>query len=76
MLAVGYGYYEACKLIGMYIAWSFLVGFPFAFPLTFLAVRADLASRSRWQVAAWTLLAFAAFFWSAQGLLMWKARSV
>jgi hypothetical protein len=72
-LLTGWGYYEMCKSVGMFIAWSFLIGFPCAFPLTLLAVRAALLQQPRWRVAAWTLLAFAAFFWSAQGLLLWKA---
>jgi hypothetical protein len=69
LLLVCYAYYQACKIVGTFIAWSFLVGFPFAFPFTFLAARAF----SRWAAALWTLLAFAAFFWSAQALLLWKA---
>jgi outer membrane protein assembly factor BamB len=70
-LLVGYAYYELCKNVGMFIAWSFLVGFPFALPLTFLAVW----QQRRLVVAAWTLLAFAAFFWSCQGLFWWKTPS-
>ncbi len=72
-LLVGWSYYQLCNLVGMFIAWSFLVGFPFAFPLTLLAVHAALKGQARWIVAAWTSLAFAAFFWSAQALLLWKA---
>ena len=68
-----YSYYEGCKTIGMFVAWSFLVGFPFAFPLTFLAVRAALKERRAWIIVVWTALAFTMFFWSAQALLLWKA---
>jgi hypothetical protein len=71
-LAIGYAYYEACKIVGMFVAWSFLVGFPFAFPFTVLAVRATLKD-ARVLAALWTLAAFTVFFWSAQVLLMWKA---
>jgi hypothetical protein len=70
---VGYGYFEACKFVGMFIAWSFLVGFPLALPFTWLAARATLNGQRTWIVAFWTLLAFSALFWSAQGLLLWKA---
>ena len=69
VLLVGYVYYELCKTVGMFIAWNFLVGFPFTFPLTLLVVRATV----RQLVVVWTLLPFAAFFWSCQGLLWWKA---
>ncbi len=72
-LVAVYAYYELCKAVGMFIAWSFLIGFPPAFPLTFLAVRADRNGQPLWIVAAWTLLAFGVFFWSAQALLLWKA---
>ena len=71
-LLVGYVYFELCKTVGMFVAWSFLVGFPFAFPFTFLAVRAAVRQKQRWIVAVWTLVAFAFFFWSCQGLLWWK----
>ena len=58
-LLVVYLYYEACKSVGMYIFWSFLIGFPPAFPFAFLAVRAQRNAQSRWITAAWTLLTFA-----------------
>ena len=50
LLLVCYAYFEACKMVGMFIAWSFLVGFPFAFPFTFLAaldVAAEAAALGR-----------------------------
>jgi hypothetical protein len=56
----------------MYIFWSFLIGFPPAFPLSLLAVRAYRNAQSRWPSAAWTLLAFTVFFWSCQGMFLWK----
>lgn len=71
-LVTAYGYFEACRSVGMFIGWCFLVGFPFAFPVTFLAVRATLTQRPRWHAAAWTLVAFTAYFWSSQALLLWK----
>jgi hypothetical protein len=74
-LAMAYAYYELCKAVGMFIGWSFLVGFPFAFPFTALAVRTSLKKRNFLIVGVWTVLAFAAFFWSAQGLLLWKSAS-
>ena len=68
-LLVVYLYYEACKTVGMYIFWSFLVGFPAALPFTYLAVQ---PRQSRWAAAFWTLLAFAVFFWSCQAMFLWK----
>jgi outer membrane protein assembly factor BamB len=71
-LLVGYVYFELCKTVGMFIGWSFLFGFLAASPFTFLAVRAERKQQQFWIVAVWTLVAFAAFFWSCQGLLLWK----
>jgi hypothetical protein len=67
-LLIAWVYFEACQTVGMFIGWSFLVGFPFAFPFTYLAVQAP----QRWKKAAWTLLAFTALFASAQVLLLWQ----
>jgi outer membrane protein assembly factor BamB len=72
LILIGYGYVELCRTVGMFIAWAFLIGFPVALPLTWLAVRAEMNSRP-WRMLTWTLLAFAAYFWSAHGLLLWKA---
>ena len=71
-LLVVYLYYEACKTVGMYIFWSFLIGFLPAFPLAFLAVRAQTNSQTHWLTAAWIFLAFGVFFWSCQGMFLWK----
>ena len=57
-------------VVGMFIVWSFLVGFPFAFPFTVLAA---YAGNRAGRATVWTCLAFTAFFWSAQGLLLWKS---
>lgn len=72
-LLVGYGYFELCKMMGMFVGWSFLFGFPAAFPLSLLAVRAETKQQSRGILAVWMLLAFSAYFWSCQGLLLWRA---
>jgi outer membrane protein assembly factor BamB len=71
-LLVGYGYFELCKTVGMFIAWGFLIGFLAAAPFTLLAVRAEAAQRRRWMSLAWMLVAFTAFFWSFQGLMLLK----
>jgi outer membrane protein assembly factor BamB len=71
-LLVGYGYFELCRIVGMFVAWAFLFGFPASFPLTWLAVRAEANRRPVW-AAVWALLAFAVFFWSGHALLWWKA---
>lgn len=72
LVLVSFGYFELCKSVGMFVAWSFLFGFPFAAPLTMLATRAEARSKAFWQSAAWTILGFATFFWSVQALLHWK----
>ncbi|MBI3409509.1 MAG: PQQ-binding-like beta-propeller repeat protein [Planctomycetes bacterium] len=71
LLLVAYAYFELCKFIGMFIAWTFLIGFLPASPFTFLAVRAA-DKQKRLFAIAWTLVAVTAFFWSAQALLLWK----
>jgi PQQ-like domain len=72
-LSVGYSFFVMCKAIGMFIGWSFLFGFVPGFPFALLAVRAELRQQRLVVLVAWTLLAFAAFFWSCQGLLLWKS---
>lgn len=72
LLLVCYGYFELCKTIGMFVAWYFLFGLLPAFPVTWLAVRAAVKQQRSWIIAAWMLLAFAVFFWSCQGLYLWK----
>ncbi len=72
LLVVGWGFFELCKAVGMFIAWSFLFGLLPAFPLTYLAVAAQRKQRPG-RCAVWTVLAFGAYFWSCQGLLLWKA---
>jgi outer membrane protein assembly factor BamB len=72
-LLVAYAFFELCKSVGMFVGWSFLIGFLPAFPFALLAVRARMAPSRRWITAGWTTLAFTAFFWSCQGLLLWKS---
>jgi outer membrane protein assembly factor BamB len=71
-LLVVYLYYEACRAVGMYIFWCFLIGFPPALPLAYLAVRAQVNRQSKWAAAFWIALAFTAFFWSCQAMFLWK----
>ena len=72
-LLVDFGYFELCQAIGMSIGWSFLFGFPLAFPWTWLAVRATQKQQPLLLAACLTFVAFAAFFWSSQVLFLWKA---
>ncbi len=70
---VGWGYFELCRSVGMFVGWTFLFGFPAAFPFTWLAVRAENKPQRLVVVAAWTLLALAAYFTGCQALLLWKS---
>src|SRR5262249_49978836 len=72
LLLVGYGYLGLCRTIGLFIAWSFLFGFLFAFPLPWLAARAEVRRKPCWQRAVWSVAGFGVFFWSGQALLVWK----
>ncbi len=72
-LLLCYGYFELCKTVGMFVCWAFLFGLPCAFPLTCLAVRSKINQQGVWVQAVWSLLAFALFFWSGEGLLLWKS---
>ncbi len=69
---VGWTYFELCKSVGMFVGWSFLFGFPAAFPFTWLAVRAENKSQRAF-AAAWALLAFTAYFAGCQALLLWNS---
>jgi hypothetical protein len=73
LILVSVGYYELCKTVGMFIAWSFLFGFLPCFPLTYLAALADIKKQKTWLVASSALVAFAVFFWSCPVFLMWKS---
>lgn len=73
LVLVCWGYFELCRTVGMFVAWSFLFGLPFGFPFTYLAVRAQQKGLSVALSVLLMLLAFAVFFWNCQGLLLWKA---
>jgi hypothetical protein len=64
-----YGYFELCRAAGMYISWVALLGLVPALPLSLLAVRAVVKGERTLLIAAWTVLAFAVFFWSSQLLV-------
>jgi hypothetical protein len=72
-LAVCYGYFELCKSAGMFVTWSFLIGFLPAFP-AWLSARAEMKGQRLPVRAAWLLLAFSVFFWSFAGVMLWKGR--
>ena len=72
LVVSAWGYFELCKSIGMFIGWNFLIGFPLASPLTFLAAHWQAKQESSLLGAAWTLLAFTAFFGSGQVAWWWK----
>jgi hypothetical protein len=71
-VAVCYGYFELCKAGGMFVTWSFLIGFLPAFPFAFLSARAEMNGRRLPVRAAWMILAFGIFFWSFAGVMWWK----
>ena len=73
LLLLCFFYFEACKIIGMFVGWAFLVGLPGAFPFSYLAGRSTILRRRVWIQAVWSLLAFAVFFWSCEALLEWKS---
>jgi hypothetical protein len=73
LVLVSYGYFELCKLVGMFVAWCFLISYLSSFPLTYLAARAALKKQRFWRSVSWTLLAFTTFFWSCYGYLWWKS---
>ena len=73
LLLLCFVYFESCKIIGMFVGWAFLFGLPIAFPFTYLAGRSTTMQRRIWVQGVWSLLAFAVFFWSCEGLLLWKS---
>jgi hypothetical protein len=71
-VAVCYAYFELCKSAGMFVIWSFLIGFLPAFPFAWLSARAEINRRRLAVRAGWTMLAFGVFFWSFVGVIWWK----
>jgi outer membrane protein assembly factor BamB len=69
-----WGYFTICKWTGLFIGWSFLLGFLPAFPLTVLAGRLQAGRRWYLPSAVLTGAAFSAFFWSCHFVFWWKAR--
>ena len=69
-----WGYFTICKWTGMFIGWSFLLGFVPAFPLTAVACRLQARRGSSLAGTICTAMAFSVFFWSCQLVFWWRAR--
>lgn len=75
-LLVVFAYYEACRAVGMFLAWAFLFGLLPAFPFTWLAVRSSSRQAKPWLIALAVLLAWLAFVGGVHLLLQWKASRI
>ncbi len=66
-------YYHLTRLLGLATEWSFLVGFLPSLPVASLvAKRMSPPVRSCWlSDAAWSLVSFAAYFWSSAAFVKW-----
>ncbi len=67
------GYYLLCHRLSLVFEWSFLAGFPAAFPFSFAAFR--LSQKVKWQRLTefiLTIVAFTAFYWSSVVILYLK----
>jgi len=71
-LALCLGYYELCKVLGVVMGWSFLIGFLPAWPFSVLAARGHHRQGAVWLQALWVLLAFTVYFWLSGLLPAWK----
>jgi hypothetical protein len=71
-LALCLGYYQLCKVLGIVMGWSFLIGFVPAWPFSVLAARSQYRQRTLWLQALWALLAFTVYFWLSGLLPAWK----
>jgi len=71
--AVGLGYFDLCRRLGMAVAWVFLLGFvpswPIAVPAAYKLSRPGSAIRD----VCWAVLAFTAYFWLCGGFSLWRA---
>ena len=67
------GYYHFTKLLGLATEWSFLVGFLPSLPVVYFAGRSlSQSRRHRWlSDLAWSLVSFAAYFWSSAAFVKW-----
>ncbi len=73
LLIVSCGYFLLCRRLSLVFEWSFLCGFPAALP--FVLAGAFMFRGRPWRFAwelVMTFLAFAAFFWSAVAILVWR----
>lgn len=72
-LLICVGYYLLCHRLSLVFEWSFLTGFPAAFPFSFAAMRLSAKVKWRWLVEfILTILAFTVFYWSSVIILSWK----
>jgi outer membrane protein assembly factor BamB len=65
-------YYEVCKMAGIVMGWSFLVGLLPASPLTILTAWSQAKRQSLLLQLVYTLLAFAVYFWASGLFVGWK----
>jgi len=66
------GYYELCKMAGIVMGWTFLVGFLPASPFTLLVAWSQVKRKSFLVQLVCALLAFTVYFWSSGLFVGWK----
>jgi hypothetical protein len=74
LCAVCAAYFWLCRRLSLHHEWAFLMGLLPAFPMSIVVARAS--QRPLWRRAAWGLVAFSVFFWSAGGWMIVRASSV
>ena len=73
MLSICLTYFLLCRRLSLAYNWVFLMGLPMAVPPLLLARRINGTGWRNWAaIIALTLIAFAAFYWSTVGMLLWK----
>ncbi|MCX7425258.1 MAG: PQQ-binding-like beta-propeller repeat protein [Planctomycetia bacterium] len=65
-------YFLVCRRLSLATEWTFLLGFIPSWPLALPAANRFRRGIRSWEGLLWTLFGFAAFFWSAGAILIWR----
>jgi len=69
-------YFLACRQLSMALEWTFLLGFIPSWPIAVPAAYQLRGCRSLAKHLLWGLASFTAFFWSAGGMILWRAATM
>ena len=72
LFGVCLAYFLVCRRLSLATEWTFLMGFIPTWPLALPAAYRFRRGIRSWEGLLWTLFGFAAFFWSAGAILIWR----